>query len=122
MEPEYAIVSCGAGNDYGHPHVEAMSRLRDAGVTVFRTDTLGTVRADCDGEDVVFTWEKAEQNPVYADFASRAEEHYIGNVNSHILHAPSCDSLPSQRNQVVFDTYEEAVSAGYTPHPECLGG
>ena len=122
VEPEYAIVSCGAGNDYGHPHVEAMSRLRDAGVTVFRTDTLGTVRADCDGEDVVFTWEKAEQNPVYADFASRAEEHYIGNVNSHILHAPSCDSLPSQRNQVVFDTYEEAVSAGYTTHPECLGG
>ena len=122
VEPEYAIVSCGAGNDYGHPHVESMSRLRDAGVTVFRTDTLGTVRADCDGEDVVFTWEKTEQNPEYADFASRAEEHYIGNVNSHILHAPSCDSLPSQRNQVVFDTYEEAVSAGYTPHPECLGG
>ena len=121
VEPEYAVISCGAGNDYGHPHRETMSRFRDAGVTVFRTDTLGSVRADCDGEDVVFTWEKTAQNPVYADFANREQERYIGNVNSHILHAPNCQYLPSQRNQVIFDTYEEAVDAGYTPHYDCLG-
>lgn len=121
VEPEYAVISCGAGNDYGHPHVEPMSRLRDAGVTVFRTDTLGSVRADCDGETVVFTWEKTAGVPEYADFAARAEERYIGNVNSRMLHAPTCDGLPSERNQVVFDTYEEAVEAGYTPHYDCLG-
>ena len=121
VEPEYAVISCGAGNDYGHPHTEPMSRLRDAGVTVFRTDTLGTVRADCDGETVVFTWEKTAGKPEYADFAARAEERYIGNVNSRMLHAPTCDGLPSQRNQQVFDTYEEAVEAGYTPHYDCLG-
>lgn len=122
VEPEYGVISCGRGNDYGHPHAETMARLSDAGVTVFRTDTLGTVRADCDGEEVVFTWEKTAANPMYADFASREEERYIGNGNSHILHAPACDGLPSQRNQVVFASYEEAIAAGYTPHRDCLGG
>ena len=122
VEPEYAVISCGTGNDYGHPHAETMSRLRDAGVTVFRTDRLGSVQASTDGEAVVFTWEKTGANPEYADFASRTEEHYIGNANSHILHAPTCQYLPSQRNQVIFDTYEEAVNAGFTPHYDCLGG
>lgn len=122
VEPEYAVISCGAGNDYGHPHREPMSRLRDAGVTVFRTDTLGTIRADCDGETVVFTWEKEGADPEYADFAAREQERYIGNRNSLILHAPGCEYLPSQRNQVIFDSYQEAIDAGYTPHYDCLGG
>ena len=99
-----------------------MSRLRDAGVTVFRTDRLGSIKASTDGEAVVFTWEKTGANPEYADFANRTEERYIGNANSQILHAPTCQYLPSQRNQVIFDTYEEAVNAGFTPHADCLGG
>ena len=43
VKPETAIVSCGAGNSYGHPHEEALRRLADAGVTVCRTDLQGTI-------------------------------------------------------------------------------
>lgn len=121
VEPEYAVVSCAVGNDYGHPHVEPVARLADAGATLFRTDTLGTVRADWDGQSLVFTWEKQSANPEYADWASRESEHYIGNGNSRILHAPTCDGLPSERNRVCFDSFAEALAAGYTPHSECLG-
>ena len=37
------VISCGAGNKYGHPHEETLSILRDAGVDVYRTDLLGTI-------------------------------------------------------------------------------
>ena len=43
VKPETAIVSCGAGNSYGHPHKEALWRLRDAGAEVYRTDLQGTI-------------------------------------------------------------------------------
>lgn len=36
--PEYGVISVGTGNTYGHPTQEVLSRLRDAGVTVYRTD------------------------------------------------------------------------------------
>ncbi len=54
-DPAYAVISCGAGNDYGHPHRETVSALNDAGVTILRTDTMGTVTFHSDG--VTLTYE-----------------------------------------------------------------
>ena len=36
--PSYAVIPVGADNEYGHPTEEVLSRLRDADVTLFRTD------------------------------------------------------------------------------------
>lgn len=47
-----AVISCGRDNDYGHPHEETLSRLRDAGVTVYRTDELGSIVIFSDGMTV----------------------------------------------------------------------
>ena len=47
-----AFISCAVGNDYGHPHKETISRLSDAGVTVYRTDLDGTVIIFSDGMHV----------------------------------------------------------------------
>ena len=30
--PEYAVISCGAGNSYGHPHKDTMDKLADMGI------------------------------------------------------------------------------------------
>lgn len=54
--PTYGVISCGRNNDYGHPHDAPMSRLRDADVTIFRTDEMGTIVAVSDGTDITFTW------------------------------------------------------------------
>ncbi len=51
-EPEIAVISCGRDNDYGHPHEETLSRLSDAGVTVYRTDELGSIVIFSDGMKV----------------------------------------------------------------------
>ena len=42
--PEYAIISVGLKNSYGHPSKEALERLADAGARVYRTDTGGGTR------------------------------------------------------------------------------
>lgn len=41
--PNYAVISCGADNTYGHPNGEVVDRLTNAGSEIFRTDERGTV-------------------------------------------------------------------------------
>ena len=119
VAPDYAVISVGKDNSYGHPHEEPLSRLNQAGVTIFRTDELGTVIARSDGAAVSLTWDNQSANPENAESAEPVR--FIGNVNSHIFHSPDCRNLPAEKNRTVFDTYEEAVEAGYTPCGSCLG-
>ena len=56
LKPEYAVISCGAGNRYGHPHSETLAYL--AGVQLYRTDLCGTVVAATDGLSLNFKTEK----------------------------------------------------------------
>lgn len=48
--PGIALISCGFGNTYGHPHREVISKLDEMGVTVRRTDVDGDVVVATDGE------------------------------------------------------------------------
>ena len=41
VSPEYAVISCGRGNSYGHPHAVTLQKLMNEGVTVYRTDEPG---------------------------------------------------------------------------------
>lgn len=51
VKPEIAIISCGANNDYKHPHEPALERLNKAGVKkIYRTDEVGTVTIVTDGK------------------------------------------------------------------------
>ena len=115
--PQYAVISVGADNSYGHPHEEVMSRLYDAQVTVYRTDEQGTVVAFSDGTAVTFTTEKDAAPAVGREEAESSG--YIGNLNSHVFHRESCGGLPTEKNRVYFDSREEAVTAGYTPCGRC---
>lgn len=70
--PDYAVISVGKDNSYGHPDGNTLSRLRDADVTVFRTDLQGDIICTSDGQTIKFTVEKnpdidtlAEANTIY---------------------------------------------------------
>lgn len=54
VSPQFAVISCGLNNDYGHPNKEVLSRLQKAGVKVYRTDLQGTILARCDGRSITF--------------------------------------------------------------------
>ena len=129
--PEVAVISVGAGNSYGHPSENTLSRLRDAGADVWRTDLAGTVTITSDGTNYTVSSEKyaapEQQNPTLTDGSGQQSsstqtiQAYVGNVNSKKFHLPSCANLPDPANQVLFSSYEEAIQAGYTPCGNCLG-
>ena len=115
--PEYAVISVGEDNSYGHPHEETLSRLYDAGCTVYRTDRLGTVVAVSDGTDVSFLTERSGSPETGRGDTSGSA--YIGNRNSQVFHRETCANLPAEQNRVTFDSREAAVSAGYRPCGGC---
>ena len=53
--PDYCVIPCGEGNEYGHPHEKVMSRLDDLarvkGTITFRSDIDGTIVAYSAGDD-----------------------------------------------------------------------
>ena len=118
VDPEYAVISVGTDNTYGHPHRETIAILGDAGVPMLRTDELGTILAVTDGSEITFTWEKQSAQP--GDIEP-ADATYIGNRNSKKFHLPTCNGLPAENNRVIFDSYSEAIDEGYTPCGNCLG-
>lgn len=52
VAPEYAVISVGSPNDYGHPHKETTKLLNKLGITVCRTDRSGTITFISDGESL----------------------------------------------------------------------
>lgn len=58
--PENAVISCGKGNDYGHPHVEVVELLEAMEIDLFRSDVQGTVIATTDGKTI--TWSEEPCN------------------------------------------------------------
>jgi competence protein ComEC len=50
LRPRVAVISVGAGNDYGHPAPSTLGALAEApSLRTFRTDLDGTVIVDTDG-------------------------------------------------------------------------
>ena len=43
VSPQFAIISSGRKNRYGHPHQEVIDRLNSLGIKIFRTDLDGTI-------------------------------------------------------------------------------
>lgn len=50
VTPDYAVISCGAGNSYGHPHQQTLDALNAIGARLYRTDLSGNVLFISDGE------------------------------------------------------------------------
>jgi competence protein ComEC len=60
VTPAMAVISCAAGNSYGHPHRETLAKLDKANVEVFRTDLLGTITITSDGKKLVTSYAEEE--------------------------------------------------------------
>lgn len=119
--PTYGVISVGEGNSYGHPHEEPLSRLKDAGVVLLRTDELGHIIARADGEEITFTWEDQSAQPGDVEAAESNTIIFYGNKKSKKLHTADCSNLPAEDNRVEFTDYQEAINAGYEPCGSCIG-
>lgn len=145
--PQYAVISVGKGNSYGHPTDNMLSRLRDAEVTTFRTDLQGDIICVSDGSSVTFTVERNADADVFGGIdgstaqqalpaatdppettTSATEEtldngqDYVVNTNTHKFHDPFCSSADDIKASNRWDyhgTREELISMGYEPCKRC---
>lgn len=140
--PEYAIISVGEGNSYGHPTDNNLSRLRDADVTVYRTDLNGDIYLTSDGQTVSITSDKsaskediltpggivvtpppATQEPeTDLNDAPSAGTDYIVNTNTDKFHYPDCRSVKQMKESNKWyytGTRDDLIAQGYDPCGNC---
>lgn len=55
VNPEYAVVSSGKDNRYGHPHQEVLALLEKLNIKTLRTDTSGSIIFKSDGVNLKIT-------------------------------------------------------------------
>lgn len=53
VAPDYAIISAGRDNRYGHPHASVLETFVAIGAKVLRTDEMGTITFKSDGRTVM---------------------------------------------------------------------
>ena len=82
VAPQYAVISVGAGNSYGHPTEAVLTRLRDAGVTTFRTDMQGEIIAVSDGQTINFSTAKNAAAETLANAGAGQNADQAGGGNS----------------------------------------
>ena len=99
--PEYAVISVGEGNTYGHPTEDALSRLRDAGASVLRTDINGLICCTSDGENVYFV---VEREGTQKFEPSRNTEEVLWAVVSK-----SCDNYNVRADKILAGTVDFAI-------------
>lgn len=145
IAPEYAIISVGKNNSYGHPTEQTLSRLQDAEVTLYRTDLQGHIICTSNGETLTFTTERnthadtfntspsiansttptahqAEATASATAPSSTPKTSYVLNTNTKKFHYPHCSSvkqMADKNRQDVTLTREEIIAQGYTPCGRC---
>ena len=146
VHPKYAVISCGEGNSYGHPHAEVLNRLRSMGVEVFRTDEQGSIIASSDGENINLncsatdSWQSGEQtesdrenaedeNPgdensgnAISDAVTSEQTTYVLNTNTKKFHRETCGSvsqIKEENFQKVQMNREGLEQSGYSPCKNC---
>ncbi len=145
IAPEYAVISVGKNNSYGHPTEQTLSRLRDAEVTLFRTDLQGHIICTSNGETLAFTTERnahadtfntapsaanpttptadqPEENIYSITSSSTSKTSYVLNTNTKKFHYPHCSSVKQMADKNRQDATlnrEEIIAQGYTPCGRC---
>ena len=138
ISPQYALISCGSGNGYGHPSMEALQRLQNHDISMYRTDLQGTIIGYSDGDKIWFNQDpsldwtsgnitETRSTPELTDnIDSEVQEGedytYVCNTNTKKFHYPNCNSVPKIKNENRLNTdktREELIAEGYDPCGNC---
>ncbi|MBQ8003991.1 MAG: MBL fold metallo-hydrolase, partial [Oscillospiraceae bacterium] len=120
--PKYAVISVGAGNSYGHPTDAVLSRLRDSGAEILRTDLVGDIIFRSNGKTVTYTTSKSGNSATSAPQEEEKAESYIINTNSKKFHYPTCGSVSqmSEKNKQSYTgSKSQLLAEGYSPCGTC---
>lgn len=126
VKPEMAVICCGQGNKYGHPHQETISLLQSLGIEIYRTDLSGTILIKTDGTDYqIFTEKESIRAPPIVKTETKTTEtqeyKYAVSKKSEVFHYINCSYVASIKpeNLILFKTREEAIASGRRPCKKC---
>lgn len=125
VKPKYAVISVGAGNSYGHPTQEALSRLKGIGAKILRTDIDGNIVITSDGKIISVKKSKSSPQailiPLTIKKSTSGSSEYWGSSKSDKFHFPLCTYAKkiSVSNLITFKTRDKAIGAGYLPCKVC---
>lgn len=144
VHPQFAVISVGTGNSYGHPTANVLNRLSAVGATIYRTDVQGVVTAISNGAAVGFATQKAADatalmTPGVASPQTGSNDalkgsiagvtpntsgtgSYVLNTNSMKFHYTSCkygQQISARNRQDTTMTREEIIAAGYKACKVC---
>lgn len=74
VQPEVAIVSCGAWNRYGHPSQAVLDRLKAANVKLYRTDLQGEITITTRGADITVKTAKETADDIWAGRTAQKDD------------------------------------------------
>lgn len=142
VTPSYTFFSCGEGNSYGHPTIEAITRVKNTGSQISRSDKQKEVTLYSNGESYWFSkepsddWtpgtaeetgvkksqemiETSQESPVES---ASATTKYVLNYNSMKFHYPDCTAVKkiSENNYGESDkNRNELINEGFSPCGIC---
>ena len=123
VSPEYAFISVGENNRYGHPAQQTIDLLNLLGIKIFRTDMQGEVTAFSDGNRYWVDSEPAEEEDRQAEPSDTGYDGtYVINRNSGKFHYPDCTSVDDMKeeNKVYSDeSRTKLIKEGYSPCGNC---
>lgn len=62
VQPDFAIISCGRNNRYGHPHERVLADLAEIDCRIFRTDEQGALLLNAEkGESRIIPWRERKK-------------------------------------------------------------
>lgn len=118
VTPEYAVVSVGKNNGYGHPTEEALERLKAAGAEILRTDERGTIALQATGDGAIAQLSDA-------GFAEEAVEEAVDEGFSQEPAAPaapaetSAPEEPASQNERTVYVAASGKGKKYHSSPDC---
>ncbi|NFO40760.1 MBL fold metallo-hydrolase [Clostridium botulinum] len=124
VNPKYAIVSCGKGNDYGHPHQETIDKINKKGIEILRTDVSGTIISTSDGNNIKFnvntsgssTGNTTNNNNSNTQSQNKNNTVWIANKTSKVYHSSKdCSNMKSPSEM----SLEDAKARGLKPCSKC---
>jgi competence protein ComEC len=135
VSPKLTVISCGAGNDYGHPHQQTLELLKACGSEVFRTDLQGDITITGDGQSLreevsrnqdADVWlpgsETLRESSSAAETGAGGSSTYILNKRTGKFHYPGCQSVQEmqQKNKEEYTGDRQTLlDQGYTPCGVC---
>lgn len=91
ITPEYAVITCGKGNDYGHPHKKTMETLKNMNIDVHRSDECGDILFTSTGNGLKVNCSKGSYKPGVEQNANNKDT-----VSNAPIMTPTPYSQPSE--------------------------